>query len=129
MNKIILTGRLTKDPEFTTTPNGTSVVKFSLAVQRKYENADGERECDFINCVAWRGLAETINKYCKKGDKIGVTGEVQTRNYEAQDGTKRHVFEAVVNELEFLSSKQSDEEKEPEEAPKMVEVNDDDLPF
>lgn len=128
MNKIILTGRLTRDPEFTTTQNGVSVVRFALAVQRKYANDAGERECDFINCVAWRGLAETINKYCRKGDKIGIAGEVQTRNYEAQDGTRRYVFEAVANELEFISNKQAGEEKS-ELAQQLVEVSDDDLPF
>ena len=141
MNKIILTGRLTKDPELTTTPNGISVTKFALAVQRRYTNEAGERECDFINCVAWRTLADTVHKYCKKGVKIGIVGEVQTRNYEAQDGTKRYVFEVIANDIEFLTPKSETQDTEqlqpiedqtnPFESQEQTKLipNDDSLPF
>lgn len=130
MNKIILIGNLTKDPELTQTSNGISVCKFTLAVSRKYQNADGEKETDFINCVAWRNLADTIEKFVKKGSKIGVIGSMQTRSYEAQDGTKRYVTEVVADEIEFLSTKDKAESEKPKtEQTTMSVIPDDDLPF
>ena len=144
MNKVFLVGNLTRDPEHTTTANGTSVVRFSIAVSRRFANADGERETDFISCVAWRGLADNIAKYLKKGSKTCVVGSLQTRNYEAQDGTKRYVTEVVVDDCEFLSSRSGNDDGEPTERSKFDEdkqttakekiakfepVSDDDLPY
>lgn len=123
MNKVIEIGNLVRDVEYSTTPNGIAVAKFTLAVQRKYANADGNRECDFINCVAWRNQAEFINKYFKKGSKIAVVGSLQTRTYEANDGTKRYITEVVVDEVEFAG------EKKQEEQPKIQPIQNDTLPF
>ena len=80
MNKVILVGNLTRDPEYQTTPSGVALARFSIAVQRRYSNADGNREADFINLVAWRGQADFVNKYFKKGSRIGVCGSLQTRS-------------------------------------------------
>lgn len=107
MNKVILIGRLTKEPELRTTPNGVSNVNFSIAVQRAFTNQSGEREADFINCVAWRRQAENIAKYCNKGTQVAVEGRIQVRNYDAQDGTKRYVTEVICDNVTFLSSKGS----------------------
>lgn len=109
MNKCVFIGNLSKDVELTTTPNGTSVARFTIAVQRRFTNIDGERVADFINCVAWRGTAENLAKYCKKGDKVSVVGELQNRSYEAQDGTKRHITEIIADEVEFINTKKNDE--------------------
>ena len=127
MNKVILIGNLSKDPELTTTPNSVSVARFTLAVQRRYTNEAGEREADFINCVAWRTTAENLNKYCKKGDKVAVVGTLQVRSYEAQDGTKRYATEVVADEVEFVNTKKA-EETAPQ--PNLKPVDDDtSLPF
>ncbi len=107
MNKVILVGNLTKDPELITTNNGVSLCRFSLAVQRRFTTSDGEREADFINIVVWRGQADNCYKYLKKGSKAGVIGSLQTRQYEGQDGTKRYATEVVAEEVEFLSTKQA----------------------
>lgn len=125
MNKAFIIGNLTKDVELTTTSSGVSVARFTVATQRRFANADGERVADFHNCVAWRGLAENLAKYCKKGNKVSVVGEIQTRSYDAQDGTKRYVTEIMANEVEFLSSKKSGEGEES----KLTPVDDDNLPF
>lgn len=128
MNKVILIGRTTKEIVATQTNSGIDIANFTLAVQRKFRNADGEFETDFINCVAWRKTAELVGKYVKKGDRLGVVGELQTRSYEAQDGTRRYITEVLVNEIEFLTSK--NERQEPES--KLEEIDDyskDDLPF
>ena len=128
MNKVFLIGNLSKDPEFTTTNNGISVARFTIAVQRRYANENGEREADFINCVAWRNQAENLHKYCKKGDKIAVVGAIQVRSYEAQDGTKRYVTEVIADEIEFLNTKKSDAQDTIQ--PKMTPIDQDDgLPF
>lgn len=127
MNKVILIGNLSKDPELTTTTNGISVARFSVAVQRKYSNEQGQKEADFINCVAWRTTAENLQKYCKKGDKVAVVGRIETRTYEAQDGTKRYVTEVVADEVEFVNTKKA-EETAPQ--PDLQPVDDDQtLPF
>lgn len=129
MNKVIEIGRITKDIELTTTNNGLSVTKFSLAVNRRFKSENEETNADFFNCVAWRGLAENIAKFCHKGSKVCVIGELQTRNYEDKDGIKRYVTEIIVNECEFLDSKKNNEETEtaPKEAKTVDE--DDTLPF
>ena len=125
MNKVILLGNLTKDPELKTTTNELSVVKFTLAIPRKFKNAQGEKEVDFLNVVAWRTLADNCGKYLKKGSKCSVVGTVQNRSYEAQDGTKRYITEIVAEEVEFLSTAPKKESEQVE----MIEVNDDSLPF
>lgn len=109
MNKAILIGRLTRDPEIRSTSNGTATTSFTIAVTRTYTNQNGEREADFINCVAWRKQAENIAKYCSKGSQVAVEGRIQTRNYDAQDGTKRYVTEIIADNVTFLGSKGSNE--------------------
>ena len=128
MNKCTLIGNLSKEPELQTTSNGVSVAKFTIAIQRQFANAKGEREADFISCVAWRNQAENLCKYCHKGDKIAVSGALQVRSFEAQDGSKRYITEVVADEVEFLTTKKDGgkENKRPELIP--VE-NDKDLPF
>lgn len=116
MNKAILVGNLTKDPEMRTTPNGVSVTSFTVAVQRRYKDADGNYQADFINCVAWRSTAEFVAKYFTKGSRIGVVGTIQTRTYDDQNGNKRYVTEVVADEVEFAGSKpQSQDMQEPTE--------------
>lgn len=132
MNKIILIGNLTKDPELTSTNSGVSVCKFGLAVSRKFSNADGEKETDFFNMVAWRNTADLVAKYLKKGNKCGIVGNVQNRSYEAQDGTRKYITEIVVDEVEFLNSKTTTDETAPEpkeERKPLIPITDEDLPF
>lgn len=105
MNKFIGIGNLTKDVELSQTNSGVSVAQFTIAVKRNYKNESGEYDSDFLNCVAWKAQAENASKYCHKGDKIAVVGAVQTRSYDAQDGSKRYVTEIVANEIEFLNTK------------------------
>ena len=105
MNKTILVGNLTKDPEQKTTANGTAVTSFTVAVQRRFKDADGNYPADFIHCVAWRSTAEFVGKYFTKGMKIGVVGSIQTSTYEDRDGVRRYVTEVVVDEAEFVTRK------------------------
>ena len=105
MNKCIFIGNLSKDPELRTTPNGVSVATFSIAVNRRFKDANGEKKTDFINIVCWRQLAEMCGKYLTKGKKVAVVGELQTRSYDAKDGTKRYITEIVADEVEFLTPK------------------------
>ena len=132
MNKCILIGNLTKDPELTTTSNGVAVCRFTIAVYRRYSNAEGERETDFLNIVVWRSLGENCHKFLKKGSKVGVVGNIQNRSYDATDGSKRYITEIVAEEVEFLSTKSSDEvsTKAPsEDVAKLQPIDDDGLPF
>lgn len=108
MNKAILIGRLTKDPESRTTASGTTCAMFTLAVDRRKGNS-GERESDFINIVAWRQTAELVVKYLNKGRQVAVVGRIQTRSYNAQDGTKRYVTEVVAEEVQFIGSVKSNQ--------------------
>ena len=103
MNKAFIIGNLTKEPELRTTPSGVSVCTFTVAVQRSYKDANGEKQADFIPVITWRGLAENCSKYLAKGKKVAVAGEIQTRSYDAQDGSKRYVTEIVANNVEFLT--------------------------
>lgn len=105
MNKAILVGRLTRDPELRTTANGTNVCSFSVAVNRRYKNAEGNYDADFINCTAWRQTAEFVSKYFTKGRMIGVVGSIQTRNYDDKDGKKVYVTEVAADEVYFVESK------------------------
>ncbi len=106
MNKVVLVGRLTRDPELKTTANGVSVCSFTIAVNRRFRNAQGEYEADFINCVAWRQSAELLAKYFTKGRMVGVCGSIQTRNYE-RDGQRVYVTEVSAEEIHFVESKGS----------------------
>ena len=105
MNKAILIGRLTRDPELRTTTTGRNVCQFSVAVNRTYTNANGEREADFINCVVWDKQAENLVKYQKKGNQIAVEGRIQTRNYDDNNGKKVYVTEILANNISFLDTK------------------------
>lgn len=127
MNKVILIGNLTKDPEVRTTNNGTYVTTFSIAVNRKYKAQDGSQITDFFDIVAWRQLAELCGKYLEKGRKVGIVGELQTRSYESKDGTKRYVTEIVASEVEFLTPKGSVQGTVDAEG--FTDVDDQDLPF
>ena len=126
MNKVMLIGNLTREPELSTIPNGTAVCKFSIAVNRRFQDAEGNRQTDFFNIVAWRALGENCGKYLKKGNKVGVVGQIQTRTYE-QDGQKKYFTEIIADEVEFLTPKGgaggdfAGEEMQP--------VTDDNLPF
>ncbi len=102
MNRVVLVGRLTKDPELRYTPSGVAVATFTLAVNRTFTNQQGEREADFINCVIWRRPAENVANFLKKGSLAGVDGRLQTRNYEGQDGKRVYVTEVVAESVQFL---------------------------
>ena len=136
MNKVILIGNLTRDPELSETPSGLAVCRFSIAVSRDYASSDGTRETDFFNITVWRGRAENCGKYLKKGNKVAVVGSLQTRSYEDKDGIKRNVTDIIASEVEFLTPKtaQGETEEVPvvsarRERPQLVEVDDNQLPF
>ncbi len=136
MNKVILVGNLTRDPELTETPSGVAVCRFAIAVSRDYASADGTRETDFFNITVWRGRAENCGKYLKKGNKVAIVGSLQNRSYEDKDGIKRNVTDVVANEVEFLTprSAQGDNEETPvatakRERPQLEAIDDNQLPF
>ena len=155
MNKIILVGRLTRDPEVRSTSAGFQTANFTVAVSRNFKNKDGNYDADFLNCVAFRNTADFVSKFFKKGNLISLEGRVQTRNYDAQDGTKRYVTEVVVENVEFVGGKNESSSQSntdyvdaPSEAPidempeydiptsdpyenydKEVSLSDNDLPF
>jgi len=136
MNKVMLIGNLAKDPELITTNNGVSLCKFTLAVQRRFAGNDGEREADFLPIIVWRGQAESCYKYLKKGSKAAISGSVQTRSYEATDGSRRYMTEIIADEVEFLASKggvgdDAEELKEDKKdvVSKFEPIDDGDLPF
>lgn len=105
MNKVILTGRFTRDPESRMGSNSLEVSRFSLACQNEFVNKDGQRDTEFINCVAFGRLAGTINKYCTKGQLISAIGRISNSSYDAQDGSKRYSTDIVIESFEFLGSK------------------------
>lgn len=131
MNKVILLGRLTRDPEQKTTPGGSVLANFRIAVSRSYKNTNGEYEADFLNCVAWRHTAEFISKHFKKGDMISLCGRIQTRSYEDPDGTKHYVTEIVAEEAGFGGVKKTEQAEMQDGTPEGVETvpEDDKLPF
>ena len=145
MNKAILIGNLANDPESRTTASGIAQCTFRLAVQRRFANAQGVREADFLTIVCWRQTAELCARYLSKGRKVAVEGSIQTRSYDAQDGTKRYVTEIIADNVEFLGSREDgarsggfDASAAPAApAPKpqapansgSVEFDDDELPF
>lgn len=144
MNNVTLTGRITRDIEVRKTPNGASVVAFTLASNRRFKS-EGQPDADFINCVAWNKIADLMEKYLKKGSKIGVVGRIQTRSYDDKDGKRVYVTEVVADQVEFLENKKdgttTTTEPAEEEMPPMPEnmeapyagdgldIADDDLPF
>ena len=129
VNKVILIGNLTKDPELETTNSGIDFCRFTLAVQRRFTNADGEKETDFINIIVWRKQAGNVVNYLGKGSKVAVYGSMQVRSFDAQDGTKRYVTEVIAEEVEFLNTKSNDNKVPEKEQLKQVQIDDDDLPF
>ena len=136
MNKVILVGNLTRDPELSETPSGIAVCRFSIAVSRDYSNAEGNRETDFFNITVWRGRAENCGRYLKKGNKVGVVGRLQNRSYDDKDGVKRYVTDIVADEVEFLTPKGALGEYEETEAvstrrerPQLEAIDDNQLPF
>jgi len=108
LNRIQLIGRLTRDPELRYTGNGHPMAQFTVAVDRDFRNAAGERDADFINCVAWRKLAEQVGQYCARGRLVAVEGRLQTRSYEAQDGSRRRVTEVIGDRVWFLDSRKAE---------------------
>ncbi len=141
MNKVFLIGNLTRDPELTLTANNVSVCKFTVAVSRNYTSADGTREADFLPIVCWRAQAENCGRYLRKGSKVGICGSIRTRNYEANDGTRRYVTEINADEVQFLSTRGSNFDNT-EELPEVAQarnnnentnqlkpIEDEDLPF
>lgn len=126
MNKIIITGNLTRDPEARTTQTGVSQSTFDVAVQRRFKNAQGQREADFLTVVAWRQSADYCNRYLTKGSKVCVEGALQRRSYTAQDGTKRYVTEIIADHVESIATGHAEPDAAPD-APQ--EVDDDELPF
>ncbi|QQT10821.1 single-stranded DNA-binding protein [Staphylococcus pasteuri] len=148
LNRVVLVGRLTKDPEFRTTPNGVNVATFTLAVNRTFTNAQGEREADFINSVTFRKQADNVNNYLSKGSLVGVDGRVQSRSYENQEGKRVFVTEVVCDSVQFLEPKNNNQsnnqpqqqngqtqsgnnpfENGMQNANGPIDISDDDLPF
>ncbi|HFH6673907.1 TPA: single-stranded DNA-binding protein [Streptococcus agalactiae] len=137
INNIVLVGRMTKDAELRYTPSNQAVATFSLAVNRNFKNQSGEREADFINCVIWRQKAENLANWAKKGALVGITGRIQTRNYENQQGQRIYVTEVVAENFQLLESRNSQQQTNQSgnssnsyfgNANKM-DISDDDLPF
>lgn len=148
MNRVVLVGRLTKDPDLRYTPNGVPCATFTLAVNRPFAGQSGEREADFINCVVWRKAAENVSNFLKKGSLAGVDGRIQTRNYEGQDGKRVYVTEVVAESVQFLEPKKDNGYQPPMEPPPErggtnqnnkngdpfagsghIDISDDELPF
>ena len=134
INRTVLTGRLTRDPELKSTSSGISVTQFTLAVNRQYTNQDGSRSTDFISCVAWRKTAETINKFFKKGSLIGIDGRLQSRSYDDKNGYKVYVTEVVVDNFSFLTSKNDKQQgaqtaQDPFAGGDEVTITEDDIQF
>ena len=130
MNKIIITGNLTKDPELTQTPNGTTVCKFTVAVNRGYGDS---RTADFYNILAWRRLGEAVAEHTRKGSKVAVIGDIQQRYYEGNDGVKRLTLDVQASEVEFLTPKQDAPQESAQSAKKKATFqtfdDDGDIPF
>lgn len=144
MNRVVIVGRLTKDPELRYTPNGQAVATFTLAVNRTFTNQQGEREADYINCVIWRKAAENVANFLKRGSLAGVDGKIQTRSYDGQDGKKVYVTEVLAESVQFLDSKKGNDSQPTERTENkpskrseddpfanggQIDINDEDLPF
>ncbi|GAB5056531.1 single-stranded DNA-binding protein [Companilactobacillus alimentarius] len=111
INRVVLVGRLTRDPELRYTANGAAVASFTVAVNRQFTNSQGEREADFINCVIWRKAAENFSNFTNKGSLVGIDGRLQTRNYENQQGQRVYVTEVVVENFSLLESRAESEKR------------------
>lgn len=122
INQVTLVGRLTRDPDLRYTPEGKAVSNITLAVNRHYKNASGEIEADFVHCILWGKTAENTTNYCKKGAVLGVTGRIQTRHYDNQEGKRVYVTEVVAEGVRFLSSKPSapQQSQQPSQPPQSV---------
>ena len=139
MNKVFLIGNFTRDPELRETPSGVAMCRFAIAVQRPYSSQEGERQADFFECTAWRGLGETISRYTKKGNKVAVSGSIQIRNYEDNQGVRRTAVDIIVQDCEFLTPKSSEgfddvadapRASAPKKKPTLQAMDDDeDMPF
>lgn len=137
LNRAILVGRLTRDPELRYAGEGTATASFTLAVNRQFKNKQGEREADFINCVIWRKAAETFCNYTHKGSQVAVDGRIQTRNYENSEGNKVYVTEIVVENFSFLDGGSGSEGRSKASSKsdpfagngQTIEISDDSLPF
>lgn len=126
MNKVFLIGNLTRDPELSTTGSGVKFCRFTLAVSRSYSR-DGKRETDFLPVVVWRAQADNCARYLKKGSKAAVSGSVQTRSYDTQDGSRRYVTEIAADEVQFLSTRNDDVKEDSVDFDDLTPI--DDLPF
>ncbi len=136
INQVILLGRLVKAPELRQTQTGTEVCTFTLAVNRKFKNQEGQSEADYINCVAFKNTATLISKYVGKGEKLAITGKITSRSYESANGDKKYVTEVIVEGMTFLEPKKDISEKSNSEIVRDVmqndswkDISDDDLPF
>ncbi|PPA85917.1 single-stranded DNA-binding protein [Brevibacillus laterosporus] len=138
LNRVILIGNLTKDPELRYTSNGVAVTTFTLAINRSYSGAGKEKEVDYINIVAWRQLADLCAQYLAKGKKCAVEGRLQTRSYDNKEGKKVFVTEVIADNVQFLSSQGSEPSVNKKSGPsndpfsdtgKTINISDDDLPF
>ena len=132
MNKVVLVGRLTKDPEVKNTTTGKPVATFTVAVDRRFKNAEGQKEADFIPIVVWGKQAEIAGQYLSKGSQISLDGRLQVRSYDAQDGQRRYVTEVIANEINFLSSPnqgQGGQKQSFNAPPPIEEVDEDEIPF
>ena len=131
LNKVILMGRLTKDPELKMTQSGTAVTSFTLAVERDFQRQGEEKQTDFINCVSFKNMAEFVKRFFVKGQLICVGGSIQTRTWEGQDGKKNYVTEVIVSEAHFTGDKRKDENNSvlQNAAEEFIHVSDDKLPF
>ena len=129
LNRVVLIGRLTRDPELRYTPNGVATTRLGLAVNRNFTNAQGEREADFIDVVAWRKQAETVAQYLKKGRLVAIDGRLQTRSYE-KDGVRHKVYEVVADQVRFLYSAKGQPDGAGTEEPQETEnTADEPVPF
>ena len=130
MNKVILIGNLASDPESRTTQSGVAQCSFRLAVQRRFKGANGERETDFLPVVCWRQTAEFAQRYLAKGRKVAVDGRIQTRSYDAQDGSKRYVTEIIADSVEAIGGREDGAHKPAQNRNEgFTDVNEDELPF
>jgi single stranded DNA-binding protein (ssb) len=139
LNRVVLVGRLTKDPDLRQTTTGVSVATFTIAVKRMFANQTGEHEVDFIQVIVWRKAAENVARYVGKGSLVGIDGRMQTRSYDASDGSKRYVTEVIADSVQFLESKNNGQQTTAGQRTKtndmnfassgVVDISDEDLPF
>ena len=122
INRVVLVGRMTRDPELRRTPQGDAVTSFTLAVNRNYTSRDGQQQADFINCVVWRKPAENAERYCSKGSLVGVEGRIQTRSYDNSQGQKVYVVEVICDSVQFLETRAARERAQSQ--PQMQQNND-----